>query len=132
MLLGVFHGPGDLLAHGHAHAAHEEAAVQHGEHRLASVQLANSGHRRIAQSGLFPLGGQLLFIAGELQRVGGGERGPQLLEGEGVQQQRQPEIGPDGQVIPAVGADIFRLHQLLVLALPAAARTGLGAAGGHV
>ena len=132
MLLGVLYAPGDFLSHGHAHAAHEEAAVQYGEHRLAAVQLADSGHRRIAQSGLFPLGSELAFIAGKVQGVGGGELGPQLLEGEGVQQQRQAEVGSDRQVIPAVGADILRLYQLLVLALPAAARTGLRAAGGKV
>ena len=113
------------------HAAHEEAAVQHGEHRLIAVQLSGGGHRRVGQGGLLPLGGQLPLIPRELQGVGGGDLRPQLPEGKGVQDQGQPQIGPDGQVIAAVGADIFGFDQVLVGALRAAAGAGLGAALGH-
>ena len=47
---GILRRPGDLLPHGGAHAAHEEAAVQHHAHGLAAHDLAHGGHRRIPQA----------------------------------------------------------------------------------
>ena len=50
-LIGILSGPGDLLPHRRAHAAHEEAAVQHPEHRPAALNPAQSGHGPILQAG---------------------------------------------------------------------------------
>ena len=92
--------------YGHPHAAHEEAAVQYSGHHRAAVHLTPGGDHALRQTGAPAESGELFLIAGKVQRIGSGEMFVQLLKGMRVQQHGETQIGADGMVVPAMGADI--------------------------
>ena len=90
MIPRVLDGQRHLLAHGGAHAAHEEQRVQHGEHRRVAVDPARRRHHGLLHAGLLALCRQLLFIAGERERIAADELRVHLLKRARIAQRRQP------------------------------------------
>ena len=101
----VLDGAGDLLAHGRAHAAHKEAAVQHSGHHRHAADAAYCRDSSLAEARLLGLGAELFGIPRETQHVLRGQLCVQLPETAAVQHKAQAVVRADGLMIAAVGAD---------------------------
>ena len=96
----------DFLTNSGAHAAHKKAAVQHSDHRLHAADLAGCCNGGFFQAGLDRSSGQLFRIIRKMQHIVGRNVRVQFFKGSVIQNRTKPIIGPDGQMHPAVGANI--------------------------
>ena len=113
VLGGVLKQPGDLLAHHGAHAADHEIGVHEKQGAGLALHLGGAAHHTL----LFP-GGQLgvaqfLVVAGKVQNVPAHQVPVHLLKAVLVRQVHNPVPGPHAKMVPAGGAHLEVVLQIV-------------------
>ena len=118
----ALHEPRHLLAHDRAHRAHEELRLHDADGHAQARDTSDAGAHALLQARLLALSLELAQVAGELERVGFGNRAVPFHEAVRIQQVVDALARRHAQVTAASGAHVMAGGQAGAVELEAAMR----------